>query len=102
MSENNGHKPPLAFKAPAGVTIIGQPFTIKAWFPTVMLVCNCEGKEPVMVPRGGGAPCPSCRKIYSIQQVQFTEAGGVQFGIGIMAPDTEAEMAGAAKGSILG
>lgn len=102
MSNDNGHKSPLAFKAPAGVPIIGQPFTIKSWFPTVMLVCNCEGKEPVMIPRGGAAPCPACKKLYSIQQVQFTPDGGVQFGIGVMTPEDAADLADQVKGSILG
>lgn len=100
MNDNgNGHKPALAFKAPAGLPIIGQPFTIKAWFPTVMLVCNCEGKEPVMVPRGGAAPCPACKKLYSIQQVAMTPDGNVNFGIGVMTPEDAAE---ASKGLLRG
>lgn len=97
--DNNGHKPTLAFKAPAGLPIIGQPFTIKNWFPTVLLVCNCEGKEPVMVPRGGAAQCPACKKIYSIQQVAMTPDGNVNFGIGVMTPEDAAD---ASKGHILG
>lgn len=99
---NNGHKPTLAFKGPNAIPIVGQPFTIKAWFPTVMLVCNCEGKQPVMIPRGAAAQCPSCKKLYTIQQLAFTPEGNVNFGIGVMTPEAAAEMAGAAKGSILG
>lgn len=79
----NGHKPALAFKPANNISIVGQPFTIKGWFPTVLLVCNCEGKEPVMVPRGGAAMCPACKKIYSIQAVR----GDVNFGIGVMSPE---------------
>ena len=94
---DNGHKPALAFKGPA-VPIIGQPFTIKSWFPTVMLVCNCEAKEAVMIPRGSGSQCPGCKKVYTIQQLAFGPDGKVQFGIGVMAPEDAAD---AAKGSIL-
>lgn len=83
----NGHGGPLQFKSPNEIPIVGQPFTIKGWFPTVLLVCNCEGKEPVMLPRGGGAQCPSCKKVFTIQSVQFSPDGNVGFGIGMMQPD---------------
>lgn len=98
MANDNGHKPALAFKAPNNLPIVGQPFTIKGWFPTVMLVCNCEGKEPVMVPRGAAAQCPACKKLYTIQQLAFTPDGNVNFGIGIMTPDDMANLAKATEG----
>lgn len=87
MAENgnghNGHTPALAFKPSTGIPIIGQPFTIKGWFPTVLLICNCGKGEAVMVPKGGAAACPACSRVFTIQAVQ----GNVQFGIGIMVPD---------------
>lgn len=95
---DNGHKPALAFKAPSGIAIIGAPFTIKSWFPTVLLVCNCEGKEPVMIPRGGAAPCPACKRLYTIQQVVFTPDGNVNFGIGMMSPEDAADLVKATEG----
>jgi hypothetical protein len=82
---NNGQRPPLSFKPVNDIPIIGQPFTIKGWFPTVLLTCNCAKPEAVMIPRGGAAACPSCGRIYSIQVVQ----GNVQFGIGVMTPELE-------------
>jgi hypothetical protein len=77
----NGQRPALAFKQQQPqVAIIGQPFTIKGWFPTVLLVCNCGANEALMVPRGAGAQCPACKRVFTIQAVQ----GNVQFGIGMM------------------
>jgi hypothetical protein len=86
-SNGNGGNPPIRFPNTNAVPIIGQPFTIKSWFPTVLLVCNCGQHEPIMVPKGGGGVCPSCQRIFSIQVIQ----GTVNFGIGIAAPDSEKE-----------
>jgi hypothetical protein len=94
-SNGNGHPPALAFapKPSDSIPIVGQPFTIKGWFPTVLLVCNCDAKEALMIPRGGGAQCPGCKRIFSIQQI--VAPAGVTFGIGMMTPD---EMAALAEG----
>lgn len=102
MSHDNGHKPTLACKAPNTIPIIGQPFTVRGWFPTVLLVCNCDAHEPVMIPRGAAAQCPGCKKLYTIQQLAFTPEGNVNFGIGIMTPEAAAEMAHSEEGSIHG
>lgn len=98
---NNGNSGPLTFAKPQ-IPIIGQPFAIRGWFPTVLLVCNCAGKEPVMVPRGAAAQCPSCKKLYTIQQIAMTPDGNINFGIGVMTREDAAEMAEQVKGSILG
>lgn len=97
MGHDNGQKPPLAFNPPGGIPILGQPFVIKGWFPTVLLGCNCGAHEAVMVPRGGASQCPACKRVFSIQQMVIT--GQVQFGIGVAAPEDAGD---AVKGSILG
>jgi hypothetical protein len=99
MSDNNGNgRSPLAFQPKNSIPIIGQPFEIRGWFPTVLLVCNCDGKHPVMIPRGAAAQCPSCKKLYTIQQIAFTPDGNVNFGIGMMTPEAMAEMAATVGG----
>jgi hypothetical protein len=94
MSEHNGQKPPAPLRFNGlDIPVVGQPFTIKGWFPTVLLVCNCRGKEPIMIPRGAGGQCPSCKRVYTIQQIHTP---GIQFGIGILQPDGAASTDGAA------
>lgn len=103
MSDHNGngHKRALAFSPPKGIPLVGQPFTIKGWFPTVLLTCNCEGKEPVMIPRGGAAQCPACKNIYTIRQIQAP--AGVNFGIGVTSAEEVQAMADAGNsGGLLG
>jgi hypothetical protein len=93
-SNGNGHGP-LTFNKKQAVPIVGQPFSINGWFPTVLLTCHCEAKAPVMIPRGAAAQCPGCKKLYTIQQIAFTPDGNVNFGIGMMTPeDASALMSG--------
>lgn len=65
---SNGSKP-LQFKAPVGVPVIGQPFTIVSIGVPVnaVLRCNCGGDDATVTILGSvGAACPSCRKVYSV------------------------------------
>jgi hypothetical protein len=88
MSPDNGQKP-LLFKGP-NVPIVGQPFAIRGWFPTVLLQCNCSAAhEAIMIPRGAAGQCPACKKVYAIQQVVMTPDGQITFGIGIMVADAD-------------
>jgi hypothetical protein len=50
--------------------IVGQPFTIKSWHPTVLGVCHCDGDHPILlVGIGNPVPCPKCGKGYVVQGV---------------------------------
>jgi hypothetical protein len=82
-------KPPLSFRpSPENIPIVGQPFLIKGWYPTVLLVCNCEAREALMLPRGAAVQCPGCKRLYTIQQI--LAPAGVQFGIGVMTAEDAA------------
>jgi hypothetical protein len=88
MSGNNGNGKAgdlLEFGNRRDVPIIGQPFTIKGWLPTVLIVCNCEGKEPLLIQRSSPTVCPTCKRTFTVAQV----VGQVNFGIGVAAPEPE-------------
>jgi hypothetical protein len=54
------------------VPIVGQPYQLKHWFPTVQIVCNCEAKEPLMlVGTTSLTACPACKKAYQIAALTF-------------------------------
>ena len=61
------------------IPILGQPFTMKTFFVTVQIVCNCEAKEPVLLVANGVGTCPGCRRQYQLQQVK-----GLQLGIALV------------------
>ena len=91
---NNGHRrggPAIPF--PAGVPIIGQPFTLKNFFVTVQIVCNCEAKEPVLLVGNSISQCPGCRRAFQMQEIQANPGGGLQFMIGLVAQQPAADAA---------
>ena len=54
-----------------GVPIIGQPCNIVSWFPTTVLVCNCEAKQPVTVIGFNNiSVCPHCGRGFRLHGVQ--------------------------------
>lgn len=65
------------------VPIVGQPFTMKGFFITVQVVCNCPDKEPVLLVGSGIGKCPACERMFQLQGVQ-PGPKGLQFQIGMV------------------
>lgn len=65
---------PLTF--PTSIPIVGQPFTLHAWFATVLITCNCPAHTPLMIVGPTLAPCLACKKGYQIQSVTFDARTG--------------------------
>ncbi len=78
MSPNNVHP------FPAGIPIIGQPFTLKSWVPIVNLVCNCEAHDVVLLVGEAPGACPSCGRGFVIISVAHKLQQPPQIGIGIV------------------
>lgn len=67
--------PPLPFRAPEGVPIIGQPGVPITCTHQVVMRCNCEGQHVFVIEGVNGvAMCPGCRRGYQIGDIQFTRA----------------------------
>lgn len=57
------------------VPIVGQPAVVKAWFPTVVAVCNCSSApEPLLLVGVTPFECPKCKRKFLI--------GGIEYRIG--------------------
>ncbi len=60
---------PVPFKAPAGVAIIGQPFTVSNLSMPVscLFTCNCA-QPPSELPIVNSAPvtCPACQSTWMV------------------------------------
>lgn len=67
---DNGQNP---FTAPRStIPIVGQAFELKGWFPTVLIVCHCEAKAPVMIVGTKNASfCSGCKRAYQVGGVKF-------------------------------
>jgi hypothetical protein len=70
--------------------IVGQLFTIKGWFPTVLLICNCGHPQPVMIPQGAASQCTHCKAVYSVQGCSVVN-GQLQIGVARAMPDNVAD-----------
>ena len=77
----NGHASPVPGQ---NIPIIGQPFTLKNFFITVQIVCNCPAKEPLLLVGGGPAQCPACKQGFVFQGLGADPAGQLQFKIGLV------------------
>lgn len=66
------------------VPIVGQPFTLKNYFVTVQIVCNCVGKEPVLLAAHTPGQCPACHRVFQLQGLKPDPTGQLQFVIGIV------------------
>ena len=53
------------------VPIIGQPFTVKTWVATVVIVCNCPGKEPVLLAGDSVGTCSACQQAFQLHGLQI-------------------------------
>lgn len=77
------------------VPIVGQPFTLKNWFMTLLLTCNCSPlKEPLLVVGAVGAmspPCPHCGRQLVLSGLKADPAGQLQISIGMTAARGEAD-----------
>lgn len=78
--------------------IVGQPFIVKGFVPMVQIVCNCEGKEPVLLIGNGIAQCPACSRRFQLQGIQ-PGPNGLQFVIGLVADTSAPAIAGANGGT---
>lgn len=59
------------------IPIIGQPFALKGWVPTVMITCNCEAKEPVLIVGVmQPAQCPACKRGFVVGAIQYNGQTG--------------------------
>lgn len=84
MSHGNGNGPIVQF--PKHLPIIGQLFTLKNFFVTVQIQCNCEAKEPVLLVGNGLSQCPACKRIFQMQGIQPGANGQLSFAIGLVVP----------------
>ena len=84
MSLFGNQKPPTG---DANIPIVGQAYQIRDWYPTVLLVCNCqpENKAMMILARGPGQ-CPLCKQIYTLQGISILPNGAVQFAMAIGTP----------------
>ena len=70
--------------APA-IPILGQPIAVKAFFPTVLGVCNCEAQAPILLVATAVVDCPACGRRFQVQGVQFDlQAGKLHVNIGVI------------------
>ena len=69
------------------VPIIGAPM-IKGWFVTLLIQCNCEGKEPFFFGGQYGAQgqCPACKKVYLLQGIDSSIPGQMNFQLALGIP----------------
>jgi hypothetical protein len=58
------------------VTILGNPYTVVAILPTVLLTCGCPAKTLIVL-QGMGAQgmCPACTRGFALQGVQLDAQG---------------------------
>jgi len=60
-----------------GLPIVGKPFEFIKWFPTVVIKCQCEqGDVLLLAGAHGSATCRACRKMFAV-----AEAGPVTVGV---------------------
>lgn len=79
------------------VPIIGQPFTVRSGFPTTLLQCNCEAREPVMLVGAAPGQCRACRRTFVCAGFTFNgQTGQIQVQVGLLnQPDPIPEPVGA-------
>lgn len=80
------------------VPIIGQPFTLKNFFVTLQILCNCEDKEPVLLVGNGIGKCPACDRMFQLQGIKADQRGQLQFAIGLVTQKTNEPKLAAVNG----
>ena len=92
MNHNNGNGKNLQpFASTGKVPIIGQPFVMKGWFPTVHIVCACEAKEPVLLVGDAVGVCPACHRGFVIQVKKLEMGIGIVQADAVHAPASDSE-----------
>ena len=88
MGENNNNNHPAGrwpmLKASASqlnVPIIGQPFDLKGWYVSVMLMCRCGANEPTLLVGQFGAAtmCPACKRVFILKSLRTNALGQMEF-----------------------
>jgi hypothetical protein len=82
--DNKGPKPPIPFPQPAGVPIVGQPFSIVSIYCpiTATITCHCGGPDTtVSVVLSVAASCPRCHKSYNLALNPTT--GKIEMQVGV-------------------
>jgi len=52
--------------------IVGQPASVKNWFPTVMAVCHCSSApEPLLLVGVTPIACPKCHRQFLIGGIDY-------------------------------
>ena len=84
--------PNAPLKFPAGIPLVGQPCTFKAWFPTVLITCTCrEAAEPILLVGEAPALCPACRRGFVIASIAHHHGQPPQISIGLVRPSPEGQ-----------
>lgn len=60
-----------------GVPIVGQPFILQSGFLTLLLVCQCEKKVPLMLTGHSPSICPACLKAFQLESAHINADGSV-------------------------
>jgi hypothetical protein len=69
------------------VPIVGQPYRVITWYPTVIIACHCQDKGIALVINtgvGNYTACGQCKKLYTIQG--FNEKGELMVGMMLPTP----------------
>lgn len=74
MSQSHNGHPWNPLPATSKVPIIGQPCAVKAWFPTVLVQCNCDGQSPLLLVGQAIVSCPHCHRRYQVGRVHYQQA----------------------------
>lgn len=84
---------PIPFRAPDTIPIIGQTFTLKGGYSTLLVQCNCPAKEPIILIGNNPNACPVCHRVFAAKSVTITPDGQVRADIGLMVavPDNTSE-----------
>lgn len=54
---------------------VGAPYELRGWFPTILIVCGCGAKEPIMiVGQKQIGQCKACKRAYQLQSLAFDAA----------------------------
>lgn len=57
------------------VPIVGQPYQLLSWFPTIVIRCNChETKPPILLIGEAIVECPQCHKKWQAQIVEWNKS----------------------------
>lgn len=81
------------FKSNHNIPILGRAFTVKSGFSTTMITCGCGANEPILLIASNPGQCPSCKKLFKVNEFRFDgNTGQVHTQIGYASPqDVEQE-----------